>query len=51
MARYRMAWPQTPSGFIDPRKAQLEAIASDPTASDDNREAAQHDLWFEFPGL
>jgi hypothetical protein len=36
-----------PSG--DFRLAQLTAIVSDPSSSHDNREAAAHDLFLEFP--
>lgn len=49
MVRQRVPWPEVQPGPLDSRKAQLEAIASDPTASADNREAAQHDRWLEFP--
>jgi hypothetical protein len=31
------------------RRAQLEAIASEPGNSDDNREVARHDSALEFP--
>jgi hypothetical protein len=35
--------------ITDPQKAQLLAIASDPTSSEDNREGTEHDLSLEFP--
>jgi hypothetical protein len=40
--------PDSDSSRKDPRREQLEALASDFSASDDNREAAVGDLWLEF---
>jgi hypothetical protein len=36
---------------VCPRRLQLLAIISDPSTSEDNREAAAHDLTLEFPEI
>jgi hypothetical protein len=48
MIRHRAAWPDDEPIALDSRRAELQAIASDASASDDAREAARHDLFLEF---
>lgn len=41
-------WPDVQPGSLNPRWAQLLAIANDPSSSEDNCQCALHDLFMEF---